>query len=480
MGIGTSSPSATYSLDATKPLRVSSAAPAYELQETDATNQRWSVFGLGGDLTFRDVTNNVYAMTLKSSTGNVGIGTSSPARKFTVQGASGDTLPVRIIGGSGTTTSGLEFQDPSTTADYKVQIGSVGDNLYLRSGGAERMRINSAGNVGIGTSSPDTALHVEGAASTYLQLERTVSGSEGKMLLGAATNFNQIISRDSGTGAKGIQVLVGTDEAMRIDSSGNLLLGKTVADNTTQGIRMLGSAGFASFVRDGAEPIVANRLTNDGDLIELRKDGTAVGSIGTVNGDIFVGTGNTALRFTDGAADIRPVNSSGANLDATTDLGASATRFKDLYLSGGVYLGGTAAANKLDDYEEGTFTATLTPETSGTITMNSSFDKLAYTKIGRVVTITGRIKVSAVSSPVGQYVRLSLPFAIGNDDEESERPTGTVTLQNAAQDIDKYCIHPTSGTASYIQIGRTDNFASNAAPDFSGNELLSIALTYIT
>jgi hypothetical protein len=146
----------------------------------------------------------------------------------------------------------------------------------------------------------------------------------------------------------------------------------------------------------------------------------------------------------------------------------------------GTAVGTYAAANTLDDYEEGTFTATLTPETSGTITMNSSFDKLAYTKIGRVVTITGRIKVSAVSSPVGQFVRLSLPFAIGNDDEESERPTGTVTLQNAAQDIDKYCIHPTSGTISYIQIGRTDNFASNAAPDFSGNELLSIALTYIT
>ena len=39
--------------------------------------------------------------------------------------------------------------------------------------------------------------------------------------------------------------------------------------------------------------------------------------------------------------------------DAATDLGASGGRFKDLYLSGGVYLGGTGAANKLDDYEEG-------------------------------------------------------------------------------------------------------------------------------
>ena len=43
----------------------------------------------------------------------------------------------------------------------------------------------------------------------------------------------------------------------------------------------------------------------------------------------------------------------GARVDATVDLGVSAHRFKDLYLSGGVYLGGTGSANYLDDYEEG-------------------------------------------------------------------------------------------------------------------------------
>jgi len=83
------------------------------------------------------------------SGGNLGVGTASPSRKLTVQGGSGDTLPVRVIGGSGATTSGLEFQDPSTTADYKVQIGSIGDNLYLRAGGAEGMRITSSGDVNI-------------------------------------------------------------------------------------------------------------------------------------------------------------------------------------------------------------------------------------------------------------------------------------------------------------------------------------------
>ena len=46
----------------------------------------------------------------------------------------------------------------------------------------------------------------------------------------------------------------------------------------------------------------------------------------------------------------------GSDIDNTIDIGHSSGRFKDLYLSGGAYIGGTGASNKLDDYEEGTWT----------------------------------------------------------------------------------------------------------------------------
>jgi hypothetical protein len=66
-----------------------------------------------------------------------------------------------------------------------------------------------------------------------------------------------------------------------------------------------------------------------------------------LSGSVGVGVGDDNLY---------PTNGSGSSTDAITalDIGDSAARFKDLYLSGGVYLGGTVAANHLDDYEEGT------------------------------------------------------------------------------------------------------------------------------
>ena len=119
--------------------------------------------------------------------------------------------------------------------------------------------------------------------------------------------------------------------------------------------------------------------------------------------------------------------------DNTVDLGASSTRFKDLYLSGGAYIGGTGSANYLDDYEEGSFTATCTPNTSGTITLDSAKDILQYTKVGRLVTINGFLRINSVSSPVGDYFAIeTLPFVIGDFDELSGRTQGGIMMKDAS------------------------------------------------
>ena len=68
----------------------------------------------------------------------------------------------------------------------------------------------------------------------------------------------------------------------------------------------------------------------------------------------------------------------------------------------------SADANTLDDYEEGTWTVTMTCSTSGTITLSTNTGY--YTKIGRVVHIQGYITVASVSSPLG-VANISLPFS---------------------------------------------------------------------
>jgi hypothetical protein len=101
-----------------------------------------------------------------------------------------------------------------------------------------------------------------------------------------------------------------------------------------------------------------------------------------------------------------PVTTAGANADATHDLGYSSSRFRDLYLSGGVYLGGTGAANLLDDYEEGTWTPTQ--GNFGTWTSPTFIAK--YVKIGQLVTLFVEQAGGTIESTGLQYMA-GLPFA---------------------------------------------------------------------
>ncbi len=94
------------------------------------------------------------------------------------------------------------------------------------------------------------------------------------------------------------------------------------------------------------------------------------------------------------------------------------------FLRGGgiTFNGDTAAANALDDYEEGNHSSSWTTGNSGSITMGRN--SMGYVKVGKVVTITGEFDVGSVSSPVGG-VRVSLPFAIAS--HTSERNMSFVT-----------------------------------------------------
>ena len=91
-------------------------------------------------------------------------------------------------------------------------------------------------------------------------------------------------------------------------------------------------------------------------------------------------------------------------------------RFKDAYLSGGVYLGGTGAANKLDDYETGTWTPVLEGlTTAGTYTYEAARTGGTYTKIGDTVYLRGVVRpTGTITAGSGQALISGLPFVAGN------------------------------------------------------------------
>ena len=82
---------------------------------------------------------------------------------------------------------------------------------------------------------------------------------------------------------------------MRIDSSGNLLVGKTSSDLTTDGFEVR-PTGFVG-VRTNGDPLYLNRKSTDGAIATFAKDGSTVGSIGAYLGSPYIGTGDTGLLF---------------------------------------------------------------------------------------------------------------------------------------------------------------------------------------
>jgi hypothetical protein len=238
---------------------------------------------------------------VKDASGNVGIGTASPAFSLDVRG---DGQKARF----GNTTIGCTVGNYvggtiwgfSNNAGSGGMFGDASNYIYFASAGAERMRIDSSGNVGIGTASPITKLDVSQAnvksATAAWQLSVTdltsqttgvgggisftgyKTGTTALEFFAGIDGYKENATAGNAAGALRFHTQVsggtGLVERARIDSSGNLLVGTTS--------KIAGANAPLQGYTNGGSCIIAQQVASTSDNLSLWNSATA-------NNNIFVG-----------------------------------------------------------------------------------------------------------------------------------------------------------------------------------------------
>jgi hypothetical protein len=174
-----------------------------------------------------------------------------------------------IINGS---SPSITFSDSTTqsTAALPLTGGTVTGGVNLAT---------SSGNVGIGTTNPTSiaafkGLTVQSTSATQGGLiDLKTNASEYQMQIGVSNSENFIFTVNNGA----LRFGTNNTERMRIDSSGNVLVGKTASNYNVAGIQLNQNGEFLA-TRNGTCSSI-NRITTDGNLIDFYQDGALEGSI---------------------------------------------------------------------------------------------------------------------------------------------------------------------------------------------------------
>ena len=228
---------------------------------------------------------------------------------------------------------------------------------------------------------------------------------------------------------------------LKIDGNLDVIGGMTVdtdtlvvdasSNNVGIGTASPNASGSLHILRAGSS-IISNLIANSGAILESGSASVGLNIItpnnqgGYINfgdpedsnaGRIFYSHATNAMSFGTSDSTVKLEIDASGNTNVKTGNLVIGTSGKGIDFSATGTGTGTSTSELLDDYEEGTYTAILTP-TTGSITLQ--YDQLKYTKIGRLVTVMGLLRVDSVSSPIGDTT-LNLPFTISTGSNYSNR-----------------------------------------------------------
>ena len=276
-----------------------------------------------------------------------------------------------------------------TLSNYDYQF----DFWSFNTAGSERIRIDSSGNVGIATSSPSANLHISASNSgECLRLSHTDVASYYS--LGRDSSGNLRIN-DSTNG-----------ELIRIQPGGNVGIGTT---SPTEKLTINGNIEFESNTQS-IKFAAGNSATNSIEVNSGSGPRASIDFLGVGSNQVTDIVFKTSETSSTSAERMRIKTSSGNIGIGTTSPAVDLDVNGEIRASTGILFGtDTAAANTLDDYEEGTWTPGIEgASTAGSYTFTSTG---AYTKVGNKVTVWGELtNITTVSAGSGITRVTGLPF----------------------------------------------------------------------
>ena len=379
--------------------------------------------------------------------GSVGIGTINPAHSLTLDGANPQ---FGIADGLGNYSTIGVSKGGAGQGNLIISTSTDTDSLVFQRGATESMRINASGNVGIGTDNPQQKLHLKGT----IRLDGTVNAIND--------NYSRIYQNSSGSVDYGLQlkhyqgdtddadaaILIGGDTSSR---EGNIVFYRDVSGTNTETARF-DSAGNVGIGTDdpqakleifggitktgGGEEVLRVESSDAANIPACITQGQSDSTLSILSGGLSSGSrrggqidfiGGTAssdagtIIFRSGAGGGGTPQPERMRLAASGNFGIGALNpnfaldvVGEVRASTGILFGtDTAAANTLDDYEEGTWTPVYAGNTTaGSYTYGNRTGK--YTLIGNKVTVwCAFTDITTSSAGSGAAKVTGLPFANG-------------------------------------------------------------------